>query len=206
MVEYKTVRAYAEAEYEDRRSRFIGAVMPVTTEEQAVRFISERKQLSFGARHNVYGYILRENNIMRYSDDGEPHSTAGMPTIEVLRKSGVVDCCVVTTRYFGGILLGTGGLVRAYTAAAKAAVSAAGIAVMRECFLCRVVCGYADYQSISDIIHDRGGKVTGNDFAESVRISFSVTAGCYDGLCSALNERFCGRITPEIVGNGFAEV
>lgn len=206
MSEYKTVRTAAEAEYEEKRSRFIGSVIPCTTEQEALSFIAKRRSETFGARHNVYAYILRSNNTARYSDDGEPHSTAGMPTLEVLRKQGLTDCCIVTTRYFGGVLLGTGGLVRAYTAAATDAVRAAGIAVMRECRVCRVICPYSDHAQVERVIADCGGKVQGNEFTSEVTVTFSVTESDYEALNFKLINTFCGRIEAETVGTGFAEV
>ena len=206
MAEYKTVKGFGQAEYEEKRSRFIGACIPVTTEEQALEFIAQRKQQSFGARHNVYAYILRENNIARYSDDGEPHSTAGMPTLDVLKKMGVTDVCIVTTRYFGGVLLGTGGLVRAYNAAAKDAVLAAGIAVMQECFICRVICEYNEYQTLCDLIAEVGGKIKNNNFTETVSIDFSVSELNYSALNEKITERFCGKLKLEILEKDYAEV
>lgn len=203
---YKTVKGFALAEYEEHRSRFIGAVKPVKTEAEALAFIEARKKESFGARHNVYAYVLRENNITRYSDDGEPHSTAGVPTLDVLKKGEITDCCIVTTRYFGGILLGTGGLVRAYTAAAKMAVEAAGIAVMKECAICNAVCSYADYQLIEQLILDFGGKVLDTDFTDLVKVEFSVEHNVFDALCQKARDVFCGRVVPEITGTNFAEV
>ena len=206
MEDYKTVRQPAEAEYEEKRSRFIGSIIPCTTEEQAIAFINKRKSETFGARHNVYAYILRENNIARFSDDGEPHSTAGMPTLDVLKKQGLVDCCVVTTRYFGGVLLGTGGLVRAYTTAAARAVEAAGVAVMRECYQCSINCTYSDHSQVERIIESGGGKVTGCDFTHEVSVKFSITAEDYEIIVPKFTEAFCGRLLPEIVSTGYAEV
>ena len=203
---YKTVKKAATAEYEEKRSRFIGSVIPCTTEQEALDHIAKRRSETFGARHNVYAYILRENNIARYSDDGEPHSTAGMPTLEVLRKQGLCDCCIVTTRYFGGVLLGTGGLVRAYTAAARLAVEEAGIALMRVCYQCVVGCGYPDHAQVERLIHDCGGKVDGNEFTHEVKVKFSITASDFVNLDDKFKEVFCGRLEPQIVSEGFAEV
>ena len=206
MDDYKTVRQPGEAEYEEKRSRFIGSVIPCTTEEEAIAFINKRKSETFGARHNVYAYILRENNSARFSDDGEPHSTAGMPTLDVLKKQGLVDCCVVTTRYFGGVLLGTGGLVRAYTTAAAKAVEAAGVAVMRECYQCFVNCPYSDHSQVERVIENGGGKVTGCDFTHEVSVKFSITAEDYEKIVPKFTDTFCGRLSPEIVSTGYAEV
>ena len=113
--DYKTVAREASDEFVEKRSRFIGYVKPVKTEEEAVAFINQKRSEHWDARHNVYAYSLREGNIKRYSDDGEPSGTAGMPVLDVIVKNEIYDVCVVVTRYFGGVLLGTGGLVRAYS-------------------------------------------------------------------------------------------
>ena len=122
---YFTVSQPAEDSFIEKRSEFIGYIAPVATNEQAVDFINQIRAKHRKAKHNVYAYILRQDNISRYSDDGEPQGTAGMPVLEVLKKRGLTDVCVVVTRYFGGILLGGGGLVRAYSHAASLACDAA---------------------------------------------------------------------------------
>ena len=205
MIEYKTLKTAAQAEYEEKHSKFIGAVMPVTTEKQALDFIASRRQDTYGARHNVYAYILRENNISRYSDDGEPHSTAGMPTLDVLRKQCLVDCCVVTTRYFGGILLGTGGLVRAYTLAASKAVEKSGIAIMRESCYCSVECDYPEFKMVESLIVSAFGRVENSEFTNKVIVKFWVTKENYDELYFKFRDTFCGKIFPEILKIDFAE-
>ncbi len=119
---YVTIKEYATDEIVEKRSRFIGYVTPVTTEQEATDFINKIKQKHYDARHNVFAYVLREPAISRYSDDGEPQGTAGQPILKILEGEKLVDCVVVVTRYFGGTLLGTGGLVRAYTDATLAAL------------------------------------------------------------------------------------
>lgn len=121
MESYRTVQGTAEAELEDRRSRFIAQLSFADTEEKALAFLEAVRAKHKTAAHNVYAYVLREGARMRYSDDGEPQKTSGLPTLEAIRHAGVVDCIIVTTRYFGGTLLGTGGLVRAYGGAAALA-------------------------------------------------------------------------------------
>ena len=120
----------ASAEIVEKRSRFIASVKPVESEHEAVEFINELRKKYWDASHNVYAYIVEENGVMRYSDDGEPGGTAGMPIIEVMKARGVVDCAVVVTRYFGGILLGAGGLVRAYSHTCALALNAAKVCEM----------------------------------------------------------------------------
>ena len=109
---YKTVELKTSDRYTVKKSEFIGHIMPVTSEEQARLFIAEISKKHWDATHNVYAYIIRETGVKRFSDDGEPQGTAGMPVLDVLEKNGLTDCCLVVTRYFGGIMLGAGGLVR----------------------------------------------------------------------------------------------
>lgn len=126
--EYKTVLHPAAAEFEEKKSRFIASVKPVSAEEEAVAFINEMKTRYWDARHNVYSYYICGNNtIGRYSDDGEPSGTAGLPVLEVIKRMGVEDVAVVVTRYFGGILLGAAGLIRAYSKSASLGIEAAGV-------------------------------------------------------------------------------
>ena len=118
---YTTVEREASAEFEERKSVFIGYAIPIKSAEEAMEFIKRKKRENSDATHNVFAYILEDGRVAKYSDDGEPQGTAGMPVLNVLKMSGACDLCVVVTRYFGGILLGAGGLVRAYSAAAKLA-------------------------------------------------------------------------------------
>ena len=145
-MEYRTILNEASDEFIERKSRFIGYIKPVTTQEDAVSFINEIKSKHWDATHNVYAYILRDGQIRRYSDDGEPQGTAGIPVLDVLQKEGLTDCVVVVTRYFGGILLGGGGLVRAYSHAAKLAVDAAGVIKMSMCVRAECECDYGYYE------------------------------------------------------------
>lgn len=139
---YKTVARSAAATMIERKSKFIATVRPVKTEAQALELIAEMKSKYYDATHNVYAYIIGEGNIMRYSDDGEPSGTAGVPVLEVMRKEGIIDTAVVVTRYFGGILLGAGGLVRAYGASAKLGLDEAKIVTRTLCDLVEVSCDY----------------------------------------------------------------
>lgn len=140
--EYKTVKHQACAETVEKKSRFIASVKPVATEDEALEFLEKIKQENRTARHNVYAYIVRDNNITRYSDDGEPGGTGGVPVLEMLKKEGLTDVIVVVTRYFGGILLGTGGLVHAYSGTAKKGVDAAEICTMAMCREIFISCDY----------------------------------------------------------------
>lgn len=125
---YITIRDRGEDSFEEKKSEFIGYAKRVETEEEAKEFVNEIKSMHKQARHNCWAYVIGENyGIQRYSDDGEPQGTAGIPILEVMKKQGITDCCVVVTRYFGGVLLGAGGLTRAYTKGASIAVKAGGV-------------------------------------------------------------------------------
>ena len=156
--EYITVKDEGRAEIVEKRSRFIANVLPVSSEEEALEYLNKLKQKYWDARHNVYAYIIRENNIMRYSDDGEPSGTAGVPVLEILKKEELTDVIVVVTRYFGGILLGTGGLVHAYSKAAKEGIEAAQIQKM---VLCRQIILKCDYNMLGKLQYEV------NEFSEA---------------------------------------
>ncbi|MBQ3038410.1 MAG: YigZ family protein, partial [Clostridia bacterium] len=134
----------------EKKSKFIASVCPCETEEEALDFLKKIKSKYPDATHNVYAYVIDENNIFRYSDDGEPQGTAGMPVLDTIRKEGIVDVCVVVTRYFGGTLLGTGGLVHAYGASASLGLNEAKI-VTRA--LCNVVSVKVDYTMVGKLQH-----------------------------------------------------
>lgn len=148
MFEYKTVEKAAVAEFTEKKSRFIGYVCPVKTAEEAQNFITEVRSKNREATHNVPAYVLRENNIQRCSDDGEPSGTAGVPVLDVILKNEVKDVCVVVTRYFGGVLLGAGGLVRAYSHGSKIALEAGGIITLAPCAVLQVEADYPFYERI----------------------------------------------------------
>ena len=124
---YLSLAGEGSGEYTEKKSRFLARAVPCTTEAQALEVINEARHQYADARHHVYAYLLRDNHLMRYTDDGEPQGTAGVPILDVLRKRQLTDLCVVVTRYFGGVLLGTGGLVHAYTIAACQAIENGGI-------------------------------------------------------------------------------
>ena len=139
---YKTVAKESVAEFTEKKSRFIGYVCPVKTEEEALSFVNKIKKKHTDARHNVYAYVVRENNIQRFSDDGEPQGTAGIPVLDTVRKQNLTDIAVVVTRYFGGILLGGGGLVRAYGHAASIGIEAAEPVMMNYAAIYRIKVSY----------------------------------------------------------------
>ena len=202
MSAYSTIDGRAEAEIVEKKSRFIGQIAHVETEEEALAFLEEIRAKHRMARHNVYAYVLRAGGRIRYSDDGEPQKTAGMPTLEAIQHAGLVDVAVVVTRYFGGILLGTGGLVRAYTQATQAAIEAARIVVVSRCVDVVAALPYSLYEQAVRIVEAQEGKVRGTDFAADVTLTVRVLAGNEDALVEALVELSSGR-ADIIVGEPF---
>ena len=192
---YRTIGGIGTDEFVEKRSRFIGHIVPVTTEEEAQAVIATRKKEFWDARHNVWAYVLREGNLRRYSDDGEPQGTAGMPVLDVLQKENLTDCVVVVTRYFGGILLGGGGLVRAYSHTARLAVDAAGRCTMRPCALLSVTCDYAQYGWVAPLIAAAGGVVDDTEFTDTVCLRFHLPEEDIGHLQAQLTEQSAGSLT-----------
>ena len=188
MQDYETVRSRAEAAFIEKKSEFIGNIAPVSTEDEAVAFINEIRSAHRKATHNVYAYLLREQNILRYSDDGEPQGTAGVPVLEVLRKEGLTDACCVVTRYFGGVLLGGGGLVRAYSHGAKIAVDAAGRKILRVCRRLEITLGYDLYGKISYVLPEYEVKLEDTQFGPVVKIILLVKENLAEPLCRRLTD------------------
>ena len=174
MEDYRTVRGTAIGEYEEKKSRFIAQLSFADSEEKAVAFLEQVRAANRTARHNVYAYRLREGNRERYSDDGEPAKTAGTPALEVLQHSGLTDLIVVVTRYFGGVLLGTGGLVRAYTTATARALEAAE--------------DYSLYERAALLINGAGAKLADPQFTDRVTLRWQMPEGTEPPLLEQLRE------------------
>lgn len=170
MTEYYIPTASSETEFVEKRSRFIGHVWRVESEEKARSRIEETRKKHYDARHNCWCYIIKDGPV-RYSDDGEPQGTAGQPMLNVFQREGVVNVCCVVTRYFGGILLGAGGLVRAYTQSAKDALDAAGISVVRRWVAMEVPCTYAQFEAMRREVSAFGGVVEEVDYGSDVVLS-----------------------------------
>lgn len=206
MEEYKTVEREASDYFIEKKSKFIGYVKPVKTSEDATRFINSIKSKHWDATHNVYAYVLKENNIQRYSDDGEPSGTAGVPVLDVLLKENLVDVCVVATRYFGGTLLGAGGLVRAYSHTSKIAVDAGGIITMAECSVLSVKVDYSFYDRMNILLKDFGANVTDTQFADNIEIKFSIKEDRQRALEDKLTDISNGRYLLTYLGSEFAKI
>lgn len=197
---YKTVREPSEFRMIERKSEFIGYCAPVKTEAEAVAFVNSIKKKHSNATHNVYAYVLREGFAQRFSDDGEPHGTAGMPVLDSIRKAELTDVAVVVTRYFGGILLGTGGLVRAYTSAASGAIKEAKVAEVGDFALIEVKANYSDYQKIMPIVSSINAKIDDSDFGMDVKLLVVVSEMLSEKFIADLVETTNGRVVAKKVG------
>lgn len=206
MSEYKTIKSASSDEFIVKKSRFIGYVKPVKTQEEALEFISEIKTKHWDATHNVYAYSLRAGGVRRFSDDGEPQGTAGIPSLDVLLKEEVVDCCVVVTRYFGGIMLGAGGLVRAYSHGAKIALDAGGIITMSLCKIVRVVTDYNFYGRLVPLICEEGGIVEDTQFTDNVEVTFRIPQDKVPFFESRLVDVSCGKFHSEVIDERYCEI
>ena len=195
MTDYITLAGAGTGEYSEKKSVFLGYAMPVETEEAAIAYIREIRKKHADARHNVYAYRIGAN-ITRYSDDGEPQGTAGMPVLDLLRHADVTNAVLVVTRYFGGTLLGTGGLVRAYTAAGKTALASAGTRVVREMRTCIVRCPYGDYTKVTDALGNFEATAAEPQFAEEVTLTVSMPATQADAFSAWLVDASFGKLKP----------
>lgn len=200
---FVTLRGEAHAEFEEKRSLFIGHAIRTDTEEEALAFIKKLKKEYQDATHNVFAYMMRGEAVARYSDDGEPQGTAGMPVLDVIRKSGVRNVCVVVTRYFGGTLLGAGGLVRAYSHSASLALEQAGIITYRTYNEYELVCGYSEYGKYSVMLGDMKAVIDSADFAEKVTLRYALPAAAGELAVAKITEAGFGRDIPKKVGERF---
>ena len=203
MDEYLVPTGFGEDEFTEKKSRFIGRVWPVETEEEALECIQAMKKQHYDATHNCWAYIIKDGAV-RFSDDGEPGGTAGMPMLQVLQREGLFNCVCVVTRYFGGILLGAGGLVRAYTKGAKIAVDAAGKSMKRVWTVLYVPCPYTYYERVKLLVAECEGIIRTTDFGAEVELELlfaeaqvqlflekltDMTAGTVEGMKTAQEYR-----------------
>ena len=183
----------SETEFTEKRSRFISHLLPVESEEDARAFIAQVKKQYYDARHNCWCYLIGEN-IVRYSDDGEPHGTAGQPMLNVFQRENVTDVVCVVTRYFGGILLGAGGLTRAYSKSARDALCAAGVSEMGLCAAVSVPCSYGLFERVKGEIAALGGIIDNTEYGADIRLDVSLPGESVDALASRLTELSAGGI------------
>lgn len=203
MQEYRTVLGSFVSEYTVQRSKFIASIAHTETEEQATQFIKEIKSKYWDAKHNVFAYSLREANLKRFSDDGEPQGTAGKPVLDVIVGNMLVDTTVVVTRYFGGILLGTGGLVRAYSKSAKDAVLGAQTVLMKPCLVYEVICAYSDYNTLEYLLKNFGAQIVENNFGADISVKFSIESQNEADFIKKCNEKFGNSVKIELVGENY---
>ena len=206
MVTYLVPSGYGEDELIEKRSRFIGHVWRTDSETEAQERINEMRSRHWDATHNVYAYIIRENGIMRYSDDGEPSGTSGMPTLNVFRQEEIQNICCVITRYFGGVLLGAGGLVRAYSAAAKLALDAAGINEMAQWREMLVSCSYAQYERVKRLMEEFSAAVENTDFGTDIVMEALLREDRAQEFSDRLTDMTAGTALCETTGSCFRGV
>ena len=199
MSEYFIPAGAGEAEFVEKRSSFLGHVRYVETEDEAKAFVTEMKKKFYDARHNCWCYIIKDGAV-RYSDDGEPQGTAGIPMLEVFRRAGVTNVVCVVTRYFGGVLLGTGGLLRAYTAAAADALADAGISEVRRWLACEVSTPYALYEPVRAAVAALGGVVQETQYAAAVTVCALLPEEAGEAFAAQVRDLTAGRCAVRPVG------
>lgn len=196
MTEYLVPTRASETEFTEKRSTFIGRVFPVETEEEARARIDEVKKKHHDARHNCWCYLLHEGNVTRYSDDGEPQGTAGQPMLEVFQREGVENVCCVVTRYFGGVLLGTGGLLRAYTRSAKDALTQAGVAPVRLWAEISLDCPYNFLERMKQEVERAQGQLGEMEYGEQVCLHARLPAERFADFAARVTELTAGQLVP----------
>lgn len=202
MEEYLVPGKDAVTEFTERRSRFIGHIWVTDTEDEALERIRAMREKHWDATHNVYAYIIKDG-ATRYSDDGEPQGTAGMPVLEVLRREGLNNVCCVVTRYFGGILLGAGGLVRAYARSAKDAVDAAGISVKRIWSRIEIACPYSLYERIVREVTAQEGVTDDTQFGADVCLTVLLPAKNTQAFFTRIADLSGGTVKGSILGQEY---
>lgn len=202
MDEYLVPSEYGEDEFIEKKSRFIGRIWPVETEEEALARIQEMKKKHYDATHNCWAYIIRDGAV-RFSDDGEPGGTAGMPMLQVLQREGLFNVVCVVTRYFGGILLGAGGLVRAYTKGAKIAVDAAGKSMKRVWTVLYVPCPYSFYERVRLEVEAFGGIVRKADFGAEVELELLFPEAKTQEFLDRLTDMTAGTVESMEIGQEY---
>lgn len=205
MESYTTIDAPATAEFVEKRSRFLGEIRPISTEEEFSAFLAEKRAQHYDARHHCSGYILR-SGAQRYSDDGEPQGTAGIPILEILRREEIQDAAIVVTRYFGGTLLGAGGLVRAYSHTAKEALTAATRVVICRCTVFSLPVPYPLYDRVALLLTEHGAKVLDTDFGQAVTVQALLPSHQYDEFFHQLTQLTSGTLLPILLEDRFDRI
>ena len=205
MSEYLIPAGEGESEYAEKRSSFLGHVRYVQTEDEARQFISEMKKKYYDARHNCWCYIIKDGAV-RYSDDGEPQGSAGLPMLEVFKREGIVNVVCVVTRYFGGVLLGTGGLLRAYTKSAKDALINAGISVVRRWVKAETSCGYGLFERIKTECISAGGVISDVEYSSGVKLMMLLPENAVEDYSSRVTDLTAGASKLTVMGEEYMPV
>lgn len=203
---YKTINAEGGGEYTEKRSRFIAKAYHVESEEEAISIIEETRKKYWDARHCVYAYVIRNNNLARFSDDGEPSKSAGAPVMDILSREGLCDCLVTVVRYFGGVLLGVGGLVRAYSKSAREAIEDAGIVTMAKCSVFSVTLPYSDWGKFQNAVKSAGAEITKSEFLENICAEITVESQFSEKLKADITESFNGSLEISLISEKFLAV
>ena len=199
MSDFRVPYQAAETEFTEKRSRFIGHLLPVETEEQAREFIAQMKKKYYDARHNCWCYLIGRD-VLRYGDDGEPQGTAGQPMLNVFQKEQITDVVCVVTRYFGGILLGAGGLVRAYTRSAKDALDAAGVSVVRRWVELSIPCGYNLFTRVQQEVESAQGVVTDTEYGADVTVKALLPEEGAEDFAAHITDITAGSVAAVVTG------
>ncbi len=202
MEPYVTIADVGNGEYVEKKSRFIGLAAPVSTPEEAAALVAKEKAKYYDARHWCYAYRLRDG-FQKYADDGEPQGTAGLPILDILERKNITDCIIIVTRYFGGTLLGTGGLVRSYSAAGNAALANASLLTMQPYAVGSLTCDYNQYGRISPFIPQMEGIIVNSDFGEQVTLKFYLPTEKQEIFHQELTELSYGSVTAKFEGSLF---
>ena len=202
MDEYLVPTAFGEEEFVEKKSRFIGRIWPVETEEEALQRIQEMKKKHYDATHNCWAYIIRDGAV-RFSDDGEPGGTAGMPMLQVLQREALYNVVCVVTRYFGGILLGAGGLVRAYTKGAKIAVDAAGKSMKRVWTALYLPCPYSYYEQVKLAVAAFDGLIRKTDYGAEIELEVLFPEGRTQAFLTHLRDITSGTVEAMEIGQEY---
>ena len=201
--DYRTIKQSGREELIEKKSRFIATVRPATTEAEALSLIQDMRKEFSDANHNVYAYIVRENNIARYSDDGEPGGTAGMPVMEVLKQEDLTDVAVVVTRYFGGTKLGAGGLVRAYSKVAKMGIDKGIISIMTDCTLLQIKVQYDQYNRLQYLLEQEGLTIEDATFGQDVAATVCIRTTDLEDLQKKIIESTNGSAVCSVLSSEY---
>lgn len=194
ILQYYTISNYYTNEYIEKKSKFIGHIINVSDENKAIEFIKKTKKYYFDASHNVFAYYIKNNSVFKCSDDGEPRGTAGMPILNLIKHNNLMDVCIVVTRYFGGTMLGVGGLVRAYSNCVKLLIKNCSIDVMTSCDIFNLICDYSVYGQVSNLISKYPSKIENLVFSHNITFMLIIDSANSNKLISSINEIYSNNV------------